>query len=410
MVGWSFAMYEIGAILSGAMAGRLSMRMGLRAGMCSAAIVFAIGSTVSAIAPTMVIYLTGRSIAGFGGGALVALAFVATERLFSRDIWPQLFAILSMVWGVAAFSGPLLGAVIEAIASWRWAFGFFGIAGAVLAATTLFVLPAKNDPSTDNQAAPLPVVALLCLTAGIVLISVAGVNIDPWQALPAMLGGLLGLFAFFYLQAKDPQKRLFPAEFFDIKSVAGAGFMAVALLSISTVSFTVYGPLLLASLHGFSPLATGYIIASESLAWSALSIMVANAPPERERLIVTGGAVMIAAGVLLFAIVIPAGSTPLILLGAVLQGGGFGLAWPFITRKIVEATSSAERTIAASGVPALQRIGYAIGGGLAGMIANIMGFSEGYTREASAAAASFLFLGFLPLATIACWLAWRTAR
>ncbi|HRQ61305.1 MAG TPA: ATP-binding protein, partial [Alphaproteobacteria bacterium] len=30
---------------------------------------------------------------------------VSIERLFPRDIWPQLFAIISVVWGVAAFGG-----------------------------------------------------------------------------------------------------------------------------------------------------------------------------------------------------------------------------------------------------------------------------------------------------------------
>jgi MFS family permease len=175
------------------------------------------------------------------------------------------------------------------------------------------------------------------------------------------------------------------------------------------VSFTVYGPLLLASLHGYRPIVVGYLIASESLAWSVLSILVANAPPERERLIIAGGAAMIAAGIACFAIAVPSGSMPLILAGALLQGGGFGIAWPFITRKTVDAALPAERTIAASAVPALQRIGYAIGAALAGMIANIMGFSGGYTKEAAASAAPVLFYAFLPLALYGCWAAWRAS-
>ena len=59
--------------------------------------------------PTMTWFLAGRLLEGFGGGGLVALAFVSVERLFPRSIWPQLFAIMSAIWGVAAFAGPLLG-------------------------------------------------------------------------------------------------------------------------------------------------------------------------------------------------------------------------------------------------------------------------------------------------------------
>ena len=106
----------------------------------------------------------------------------------------------------------------------------------------------------------------------------------------------------------------------------------IAAFSVATCSFAIYGPLILTSLHGIPVLTTGYIIAAESIAWSILSILVANAPPRRERPIIVGGALMIAAGIAGFAYTVPAGSIPLILACAVLQGGGFGIAWPFVTR------------------------------------------------------------------------------
>ena len=53
----------------------------------------------------------------------------------SRDaIWPQLFGVMSAIWGVAAFSRPLFGAVMAEALSWRWAFGIFSIAGLAMAA------------------------------------------------------------------------------------------------------------------------------------------------------------------------------------------------------------------------------------------------------------------------------------
>ena len=73
---------------------------------------------------------------------------------------------------------------------------------------------------------------------------------------------------------------------------------------------------------------------------------------------------MIAAGIAGFAYAVPAGSIPLILACAVLQGGGFGIAWPFVTRMIVAAAPESERTIASSAVPTMQRIGYAVGAAL----------------------------------------------
>ena len=43
-------------------------------------------------------------------------------------------------------------------------------------------------------------------------------------------------------------------------------------------------------LSGYFRTMTGYIIAAESISWSVLSILVANARPEHERMIIIGGA------------------------------------------------------------------------------------------------------------------------
>ena len=167
------------------------------------------------------------------------------------------------------------------------------------------------------------------------LIASAGVSIELVRSSLLLVAGLAGLALFFALDARLPAARLFPSRLFDWRTKVGSGMTMVAAFSVATCSFAIYGPLILTSLHGISVLTTGYIIAAESIAWSILSILVANAPPRRERLIIIGGALMIAAGIAGFAYAVPAGSIPLILACAVLQGGGFGIAWPFVTRIIV---------------------------------------------------------------------------
>ena len=132
------------------------------------------------------------------------------------------------------------------------------------------------------------------------------------------------------------------------------------------------------------------------IAWSILSILVATASARYEPLIVTGGAIMVTAGIAGFAITIPMGSIPGILLCALLQGGGFGILWPFASRRIIEAAPDGERDIAASAFSTLQRLGYAIGAALTGIIANASGFSAGFTKEAAAGAAAVLFWPYLP--------------
>lgn len=400
LVGWSLAVYELGAIIAGAAAGRLVSYVPLKVNMAFAALLYAGGALLCAVAPSMPVFLAARLIEGLGGGALVSLAFVSVERLFERRIWPQLFAVISAVWGVAAFAGPLFGAVVAEALSWRWAFGLFSVVGFAMAAASLVVLAGsslRGETAPAGRAAPFPFVPLACLALAVTLIAGASISIAPLRSSLLLIAGLGGLVAFFVLDARLPAARLFPSRLFDWTSKVGSGMTFIAAFAVATCSFTIYGPLILTSLHGIPLLTTGYIIAAESIAWSVLSILVANARPQSERAIIVGGAAMIAAGVAGFAWTVPAGSIPLILACAVLQGGGFGIAWPFVTRIIVSAAKESERTIASSAVPTMQRIGYAVGSALCGIVANASGFSQGLSGATAADVAKWLFLAFVPL-------------
>jgi MFS family permease len=313
---------------------------------------------------------------------------------------------------VSAFAGPLLGALAAEAISWRWAFAASGLVGFTVAAASFAVLRmrAALAPAAPQPPSSFPFEVLACLALSVILIAMAGLAIETVRSSLLIIAGLAGVGLVFVLDARRPSSRLFPRHPFDWRSPVGTGMTMIAAFSIATVSFALYAPLILTNLHGMALITTGYIIASESIAWSVLSILVANAPQSRERLIITAGAFMIAGGILGFAYAVPHGNLPLILLSAILQGGGFGIAWPFVTRMIVAAAAPAERTIASSAVPTMQRLGYAVGAAIAGIIANAAGFSKGLNAETAAGAASWLFVAFLPLAAIGCWAGWKTAK
>jgi len=403
LVGWSFAIYELGSIVAGAAAGRLVSYIALRTNMAGAAAIYGVGALVCALAPDMPWFIAGRLIEGFGGGALIALAYVSVERLFQKAIWPQLFAVMSVVWGVSAFGGPLLGAVISSAFGWRAAFGFFCFGGFAMATVAYFVLSsvaARTVRPSAGGIPPFPVVALGCLTVAVMLIAMAGVEPRPLASAALLAAGLAGVALFFAIDARKPASRLFPSNPFSWSSPVGVGLTMIATFCVATISFSIYAPLLLFSLHGTPVLTTGYIVASESIAWSALAILTASAHPRHEKRIIVTGALMITGGVAGFAYAIPDGSLPLLLACALLQGGGFGIAWPFVSRMIVAAAIPAESTVASSSVPAMQRLGYAVGAAGAGIIANSFGFAHGLSRDTATSVAPWLFLAFLPLCLI----------
>jgi uncharacterized membrane protein YtjA (UPF0391 family) len=57
----------------------------------------------------------------------------------------------------------------------------------------------------------------------------------------------------------------------------------------------------------------------------------------------------------------------------------------------------------------MQRIGYAVGAALSGIIANASGFSEGLSGETAAGVARWLFLAFVPLGALGCLAAIRSS-
>src|SRR4029077_14483027 len=135
---------------------------------------YAAGALICAAAPSMPVFLFGRLVEGLGGGALVSLAFISVERLFERAIWPQLFAIMSAIWGVSAFAGPLFGALVTGALSWRWAFGLFSIAGFTMAAARFLVLTGsatRVDRRSSGLPPPFPVAPLACLAVAVTLIA-----------------------------------------------------------------------------------------------------------------------------------------------------------------------------------------------------------------------------------------------
>ena len=122
---------------------------------------------------------------------------------------------MSAIWGVAAFSGPLLGAIMTELLSWRWAFGIFTLGGLAMALASFIVLNTAGGDATaahERHGAALPVCrALAVLPSAVVLIATAGVDIALLRSSLLLCLGLAGLALFFRIDALKPRSRLFPS-------------------------------------------------------------------------------------------------------------------------------------------------------------------------------------------------------
>jgi len=393
---WTIALYELGSIVAGFVTGLMSIKLGLRAGMTGAAVVYAVGCVASAAAPDMVVMLVGRTLQGLGGGWLVALAHVAATHLFPERHWPKIIALISAVWGGSALIGPLIGGAFATAGLWRGAFVAFALQAVAFAVLAL-TLP--RDKAGHIQADPLPWRRLALLAGAVLAVLAAGVWPEPWSAAGLLAAGAVLLMLVLRLDGRA-RSRLLPPAPFSPRTPWGPGFVTVLALSAATISFTVYGPLLMEVLFGATPLVAGLVLALESVSWSLTAILFARAGTQAEPRLIRLGTLLVAFGVVGFVLVMPHGPLVALLPWAILQGAGCGMAWAFIMRRIVASVATEDRERASSAVPAMQMMGYALGAALAGIVANMAGLAEGVDATAAKRAAFWVFAVFLPIAII----------
>ena len=145
--------------------GRIADLRGRTPVLVGSLVVFAVGSLVTAAAYDLSTMVIGRLLQGVGAGGLVpaTLALVA-------DLWPPErrglpLGVVGAVQELGAVLGPLLGAVVLAVADWRAIFWFNLAVGLLLAAALTGTTPrpaAKRGPA-DWVGGALAVVALTAL-------------------------------------------------------------------------------------------------------------------------------------------------------------------------------------------------------------------------------------------------------
>jgi MFS family permease len=403
---WTLALYELGSIVAGAAAGLVAVRVGFRLAMSVAATVYALGCAASALAPDMAVMLVGRLVQGLGGGAMLALSYVGVSLLFPAPLWPRVLAFMSGVWGVSALVGPLVGGAFAQAGFWRGAFWAFAAQAMVLIAVTPMLVEEHAPAATP--AAPIPRWQLLALGIGVLAVSAAGVQEHAIGMIVCTALGLVALRAVLVLEGSAVE-RLFPPTPLARGVAWGPGYVMVLAMATATVSFTVYGPLLLAALYGVTPLTAGFLVALESVSWTIAAILFAGASARAESHLIRAGAVLIAAGVAGLALVMPRGPVWALVPWVTLQGAGFGMCWAFLLRRIVESVPDTERERASSAVPTMQMIGYAVGAAAAGALVNTLGFTEAAPPGVSRRVAFWVFAAFLPLAALGVVAAWRVS-
>jgi MFS family permease len=362
--------------------------IGLRTVYVAGALMFAAGSLICALAPSMQVILAGRAVQGFGAGALGGLAYAFIRFAYPEHLWRKASTLYAAIWGVATLLGPSLGGLFSDGSTWRHAFILLVPVSVLMAILAPVLLPSAHD---DRAPGRTPITQIALLLAAVLLVSIAG-TIEATQSKALLVAAsLIAVVAMLGIERRS-ENRLLPTGAVALSMPISRVYLMMFLL-ILVLTSDIYIPYFLQSLHNVSPLESGYLTALVALGWTVAAFLSASfSGPRASRAIVIGcviETVAVAALAIFLARDNQAGSIALLAPAVVfmfLMGFGVGLGWA------LRLVATSEQDKASAAITTVQSLGSAFGAAFAGVIVNSTGLLAPGGVAGGISAAHWLFV------------------
>ncbi len=138
----------LGLALGQLIAGPMSDRFGRRRPLLVGVVAYVVVSLLCAASPTVESLVAARFVQGLAGGVGIVIAQAAGRDLYSGGALLRYYGRLTVLGGLAAIVGPLIGGQLASVTDWRGIFVFLAAVGAVILGACLLVfretLPAEQ--------------------------------------------------------------------------------------------------------------------------------------------------------------------------------------------------------------------------------------------------------------------------
>src|ERR1700722_1232036 len=351
---WTIDAYNVAFAAVLLTAGSLGDRFGRRALLRFGLTTFVVASLACAAAPSLPPLLAARALQGVGAGLMLPQGLATAAHAFPESVDR---ARATAAWAVAAASSagirPVLGGVLTDTVGWRYIFWINIPVGLAALLMTHRYLSESRDPAARGIDLPGQAFAILGL-ATLTLVLVQGRTMAPRWTLALAVVAAVGIGLFFWTQGRVENPMLPLGLLRNHQLVA-------ALIATFAMTFGTYGMLMVNSFafqqhRGESALATAAAFLPMPLTYLAL-IPVIGVVAHRTgpKLPMLTGLVLMAAGMLVYAVAGPNANIVLLEAGFVLTGAGLA----FNTGPAVGLAMSAmplTRAGLASGVANLARL------------------------------------------------------
>lgn len=241
-------------------AGALADRYGRKRMFVTGVVLFTAGSAVCALAPNAVVLVIGRFVQGIGAAITVpgTLSLIA-QGFPEQGQRARVIGVWSMVAGLAAIAGPVLGGALVDALGWSSIFLVnlpIGLVAVVVAVRSVTESADPDHASLDPAGQVLCVAWLGLLLYGLINAGTAGWS-DAGTVLP--LAAAVVLLAGFLVVEVRQERPMLPVRLFRHPPFAGAN-TASFLLGFSVLSALFFLPLYLQQVHGASAAEAGLLL------------------------------------------------------------------------------------------------------------------------------------------------------
>lgn len=221
---------------------------------------FALGSLLCALAPSIEVLVAVRTIQGIGSAALAALGLALVTDAFPAEERGRAIGVNGAVISAGIVLGPSLGGIVADLASWRWVFAGGVLVSGVGLLLAWRVVPryeAQRGQRFDVAGAATIFTSLLSLSLALTLGQTVGFGAASVVALFAV--ALVAAVAFVAVERRAPSPvvdlSLFRSRALTVGLISGL----TTFVAISGVIFLM--PFYLEGVLGYSPAQMGVLMA-----------------------------------------------------------------------------------------------------------------------------------------------------
>jgi EmrB/QacA subfamily drug resistance transporter len=352
-------------MLSGSTADRFGRKRVFIVGLS----VFATGSLLCSLAPSLGALVAFRMLQGVGASMLnpVAMSIITNTFVEPRER-AQAIGVWAAVVGVSMALGPVVGGVLVSSLGWRSIFWINIPVGMAAIVLTLRFVPESRAPRArrlDPVGQGLVIGLLASLTFGIIEAPTRGWG-SPWivGAFVVAAVSLVGLL----LWERRREEPLIDFRFFHSIPFSGAAAIAVAAFA-ALGGFLFLNTLYLQEVRGFSPLDAGLAtlpMAAMTMVLPPISGRIVGTRGPRIPLVIAGSALAVSCAMLSQL----TGSTPFwyLVVAYVVFGTGFGMVNAPITNAAVSGMPRAQAGVASAIASTSRQVGQTLGVALVGAL------------------------------------------